>query len=119
MKVQLSDGRVFVFKFSHIREEVNPAIKIKCGNKKRYLTERRSTICRVFDGDNRVVFHVVKVDGKNVSVPIFGAAHCNPVDNYSKSTGRKLALKIALDLLYLTKGEKETVWQEYFRMHKS
>lgn len=39
----------------------------------------------------------------------------NPIDNFCKATGRKIALEGVLDCNLLTKEERKEVWEEYFR----
>lgn len=47
-----------------------------------------------------------------------GTALCSPLDNFSKCTGRKLALTRALEESGFSRDSRRAVWTEYLRTHK-
>jgi hypothetical protein len=44
---------------------------------------------------------------------VIGIAYCSKKVNYCKKTGRKIALKKALDQLNLSKSDRVIIWNEY------
>jgi hypothetical protein len=52
-------------------------------------------------------------DGKVVA---FGTARCSSGDNFSRNTGRKIALARALTNFGLEKSERTSVWESYFKI---
>jgi len=65
----------------------------------------RATFCRVYQGEKELGYCI-------------GIALCNPVDNFKKSTGRKIALTKAINPLKLNKEQRKEVWDKYFEKVK-
>ncbi len=61
--------------------------------------ERRCTWAQVIFPDEHMIFN--------------GEAICHPKDNYCKSTGRKLALTVAMKSF--DRDLRKTIWQEYHK----
>jgi len=61
------------------------------------------TTCRLTDMNNNTVI---------------GESRCSLKDNFSKKTGRKIALERAMSHLNLSKDERTTIWREYFKQVK-
>jgi hypothetical protein len=62
-----------------------------------------------------IEFQDLKNPKKILEVRI-GYAWCSPKDNFNKETGRKLALKRALDTPKLTKEQRTEIWKAYFEV---
>lgn len=45
-----------------------------------------------------------------------GESYCNPVDQFSKKRGRKIALKRAIE--HLSREERKVIWEAYFKRSK-
>lgn len=61
----------------------------------------RHTLCTLRDENGEIV---------NV-----GRAFLNPQDNFCKATGRRLALKRAIE--YFSYEDRKDIWEQYFREH--
>jgi hypothetical protein len=60
------------------------------------------------DGDRRCTLATVNLNGKTICK---GMAICHQIDNFNKSTGRKIAMTYGLHSL--TKELRTAVWEEY------
>lgn len=91
MKINI-DGRDYSFKFTHHTGDTSPN---KLSKKDSQI--ERSTVCRVFNEDGKIV--------------TYGVANVHPYDNFCKETGRKIALSRAISTW--EKEYKTLVWDEY------
>lgn len=78
---------------------------IKLGNHQikitHYTQKARKTEVEVYDNDNNLV--------------TLGTAYCSPRDNFSRTVGRKLALRKALTESPMPKGERLLMWEDYIQ----
>jgi len=59
------------------------------------------TICRIFKGDKKI--------GE-------GKATCNPLDNFERTRGRKIAFKRALDAAKFTREDRTVAWNNFWNV---
>jgi hypothetical protein len=67
------------------------------------------TVCEIFDVKDKLKI-------KSSILIASDRAECNPLDSFVKETGRKIALKKALenDRRKFTKWERTVIWKSYF-----
>ena len=89
MRVETSDARVFDVSFHKIHRQIK--------NKKRDLIDTKCVISEVFYDNN------LKPSFKDVAS---GKSFHNPVDRYNKYTGKKFALRRALNEMNISGKDK-------------
>jgi len=90
--------------FSHI-ELPTDTINGQFGTSLAYDQKRRCTIAKLIRIDDQSILN------EYISI-------CNPIDNFCKANGRKIALEGVLDCDILTKEERKEIWEKYFSSFK-
>lgn len=85
-------------------------------------TATRITDCKVYISDDNTLFNQEIPRKKDIreksSLVLEGTASCHFQDNFCKDTGRKYALKRALDSSNLNKTERSIIWNIYLNRTK-
>lgn len=99
--------RKYAVHFSHRRDFEVDASRVDSDGDS-IVVAHWTTYCQVHEG-------ICKVKGcADAEHPYFGAAHCNPQDQFSKSAGRKISLGRALQPL--PRSLREQIWIAYFKV---
>jgi hypothetical protein len=80
-------------------------------------TATRITDCKVYISNDTTLINQETPRKKDIreksNLVLSGIASCHSQDNFCKDTGRKYALKRALDTSNFTKSERSVIWNTY------
>lgn len=88
-------------------------IEVRFDHKVLQPYEIESMTGRDFDEERRCSLVTININNETISV---GISVCHPVDNFCRSTGRKLALTDALS--GIDKETRTVIWKEYNKVCK-
>lgn len=124
MRLQ-ANGTDYVLHFTHHRDTDEEVEKILLANDGKTPRHIRWTKCEFHEGKcSGPIFECMKIlDGLPKSAMGdgkwgIGIAFCNLTDNFTKATGRKLALERALRLGGFSKEQRKEIWKAYFQISR-
>lgn len=113
MIIETTNGNLFEMEFQHnIISKQKGEIGVKETRSKLPVNEHSSTTVKLFE-----VSDYGKIPSKKTFVD-FAEAYCSSKDNFSKSFGRKMAIKKLLRKIDMRKEDRVVVWEQYFADHK-